>query len=111
MLIPDPGSEFFHPESRIPGVKIPDPDPHQRIYVLLTQKTVSKLSDNDLGCSFRIPDPDPDFVSWIRIPDPGVRKAPDPGSATLLTNILFGCTKCPCLRLWKKTVLNVELIS
>jgi hypothetical protein len=29
-------------------------------------------------------DPDPDFYSWI--PDPGVKKAPDPGSgsATLL---------------------------
>jgi hypothetical protein len=50
-------------------------------------------------------------ASWIRTPDPGVKKAQDPGSATLLTNILFGCTKCPCLRLWKKTVLNVELIS
>ncbi len=30
----------------------------------------------------RIPDPDADF---LLIPDPGVKKAPDPGSATLLT--------------------------
>jgi hypothetical protein len=31
----------------------------------------------------RIPDPDADFYP-SRIPDPGVKKAPDPGSATLL---------------------------
>jgi hypothetical protein len=31
-----------------------------------------------------IPGPDPQFFpSRIRIPDPGVKKAPDPGSATL----------------------------
>jgi hypothetical protein len=29
------------------------------------------------------PDPDPDFCP-SRIPDPGVKKAPDPGSATLI---------------------------
>jgi hypothetical protein len=33
-----------------------------------------------------IPDPDPDFFYPSRIPNPGLRKAPDPGSglATLL---------------------------
>jgi hypothetical protein len=40
-FIPNPGSEFCHPGSRVK--KIPDPDPHQRIYIFLTQKTVSKL--------------------------------------------------------------------
>jgi len=38
-----------------------------------------------------IPDPDPDFFT---IPDPGVKKAPDPGSGTLVytemqLNLLF----------------------
>jgi hypothetical protein len=41
MFIPDPGSEFFHPGSRVK--KIPELD--QRIYVFLTRKTVSKLSE------------------------------------------------------------------
>jgi hypothetical protein len=31
------------------------------------------------GYSFRIPDPDADFLP---IPDPGVKKAPDPGSGS-----------------------------
>jgi hypothetical protein len=35
-----PGSEFFHPESRVKKL----PDPHQRIKVFFTQKKVSKLS-------------------------------------------------------------------
>jgi hypothetical protein len=33
----------------------------------------------DPGCSSRIPDPDADFLP-SRIPDPGVKKAPNPGS-------------------------------
>jgi hypothetical protein len=33
----------------------------------------------DPGCSSRIPDPDADFLT---IPEPGVKKALDPGSAT-----------------------------
>jgi hypothetical protein len=44
----------------------------------------------DPGCSSRIPDPDADFLpSWI--PDPGVKKAPNPGSgsATLLYIVFF----------------------
>jgi hypothetical protein len=43
MFIPDPGAEFFYPGPRVE--KIPDPDPHQRISVFLTLKTVSKLSE------------------------------------------------------------------
>jgi hypothetical protein len=31
----------------------------------------------DQGCSFRIPDPD-----FLSIPNPGVKKAPDPGSGS-----------------------------
>jgi hypothetical protein len=51
-LMPDPGSKRF----RIP-------DPHQRNYVFFTQKIVSTGS----GSRF-----------FLSIPDPGVKKAPDP---------------------------------
>jgi hypothetical protein len=42
LRIPDfyPGSEFFHPRSRVKKI----PDPHERV-VSLTQKIVSKLSE------------------------------------------------------------------
>ncbi len=60
-----PGSEFL--PSRIQ-------DPHQRI---LTQKKISKLSE--IWSGLFILNPNPDFLP---IPDPGVKKAPDPGSAT-----------------------------
>jgi hypothetical protein len=36
-----------------------------------------------------MPDPDPDFFS---IPDSGVQKAPDPGSATLSGRNIYGST-------------------
>jgi hypothetical protein len=86
MFIPDPGSDFF--PSRIP-------DPNclhlgSRILIkefnyLLTPKKAKKwfLSSKkyDLGCSSRIPDPDADFLP-SRIPDPGVKKAPNPGSGS-----------------------------
>ncbi len=78
MLIPEP--IFFLPGSRVD--KIPDPDLHKRIYVILTQKTETmdtKFSKIRSGITSRIPDPGsgffpPDF--WIqgskklRIPDP-----------------------------------------
>jgi hypothetical protein len=78
-LLPGPGSEFFHPGSRVK--KTPDPNPHRSISVFLSPKDVSKLSTNDLGCSFRIrilfsiPGPDPgsrgqkSTGSWIPDPD------------------------------------------
>ena len=53
----------------------------QRIVELFTQKFVTKLSKIwpwDPGSEIR--DPEKTY-SWI--PDPGVKKAPDPGSATL----------------------------
>jgi hypothetical protein len=67
MFMPDLGSEFFLPGSRVK--KIPDPDPHQRICIL-TQKTVSKLVEK---------------WSWMFIPDPGSGffSILEPGSATL----------------------------
>jgi hypothetical protein len=36
----------------------------------------------------RIPDPDPTIApSWIRIPDPGGKKAPDPGSGARIRGV------------------------
>jgi hypothetical protein len=51
----------------------------QRIIELLAQKIVNKLSELwvwDPGSEIR--------KNLFRIPDPGVKKAPDPGSATLI---------------------------
>jgi hypothetical protein len=67
-----PGSEFFPSRIRIKEFKF------------LTQQIVSKLLEIWSGLFIMfIPDPDPDF---LLIPDPGVKKATDPGSvsATLL---------------------------
>jgi hypothetical protein len=85
-MIPDPGSTRFG---------IPEPDPLQRIKVLSTLKTVLKMIWDVLpDPGSRIPDPDPDFFP-SHIPDPGVKKAPDPGSATLKgRNILPNCYSC-----------------
>jgi hypothetical protein len=82
MFIPDPGYEFFYPgaDPRSKRFRIPEPDPHQRIYVFLALKTVSKLSEKLSGMF--IPDPRSGFFyhprSMVKItPDPGS------GSATL----------------------------
>jgi hypothetical protein len=79
-----PGSDFF--PSRIQTVSIPDPGSESKNLSILTPKKWFLSSRKyDPGCSSRIPDPDADFYP-SRIPDPGVKKAPDPGSgsATLL---------------------------
>jgi hypothetical protein len=60
MFLLDPGSEFFHPGSKVK--KISDPDPHIRNEVFLTPRPVSKLSEKLSGT-------DPDFFSHSRIPD------------------------------------------
>jgi hypothetical protein len=81
MFIPDPGSDFF--PSRIRTVSIPDPgSASKNLRVLTPKKWVLSSRKYDPGCSSRIPDSDADFYP-SRIPDPGVKKAPDPGSATL----------------------------
>jgi hypothetical protein len=61
MLIPDPGSKVFQPVSRIK--KIPDPNPHK--------------SASESGLVF------------LPIPDPGVKKAPDPGSRIRNSVIIY----------------------
>jgi hypothetical protein len=74
MFILVPGSEFFSiPDSG--SFSIPDPGSASKNLSILTQKIVSKLSEIQSGLF--IPDPDPDFYS-SQIPDPGVKKAPDP---------------------------------
>jgi hypothetical protein len=87
--IPDPGSDFFHRGSRIRIKEFKDFTPKK--WFLSPQKY-------DPGCSSRIPDPDPDFLS---IPDPGVKKhlIPDPRyeSATLI---------CLCTRVDKQKCVS-----
>ncbi len=56
--------------SRIQIFPIPAPGSASKNLSILTQKIVSKLSE---------------MCSGLFIPDPGVKKAPDPGSATLST--------------------------
>ncbi len=80
-----PGPEFF--PSRIRIFPIPDQNfihPGSRILIkeLLTQKIVSKLTEIWSGLFIL----DPDFLP---IPDPEVKKAPDPGSgpATLYRSV------------------------
>jgi hypothetical protein len=62
-----------------PTFSIPDPGSASKNYKYFTPKRFLSSRKYDLGCSSRIPDPDPDFLP---IPDPGVRKAPDPGSGS-----------------------------
>ncbi len=84
LLIRDiyPGSEFFHPGSRVK--KVPDPGSRIRIHikeVFLTKKLFLSSLKYDPECSSRIQIRILIFYpSWI--PDPGVKKAPDPGSGT-----------------------------
>jgi hypothetical protein len=64
-VYPGSRSDFFL--SRVK--KIPDPDPHERTEVLLIQKIVSEVSEILSGM-------------FIPGPDPGVKKALDPGSGS-----------------------------
>jgi hypothetical protein len=84
MFIPDADPTFFHPGSRIRTVSIPDTGSSSKNLSILTPKKAKKKwfqgsKKYDPGCSSRIPDPDADFLP-SRIPDPGVKKVPNPGS-------------------------------
>jgi len=82
MFIPDPGSEFFDPGSRIQSQKDSGSQirnfgsPSKNLNVINPKKFLNPRK-YDPGCSSRIPDPDLDFLPF---PDPEVKKAPDPGS-------------------------------
>jgi hypothetical protein len=75
-----------YPGSRIRTVSIPDPGSwilnKEFKYFNPSQKKAKKWFPSskkyDPSCSSRIPDPDADFLP-SRIPDPGVKKAPNPG--------------------------------
>jgi hypothetical protein len=80
MFIPDPGSDFF--PSRIRNFYIPDPG--FRILIkefkyFNPKKWFLSSRKYDSGCSSRIR-----ILTFYpsRIPDPGVKKAPDPGSGS-----------------------------
>ncbi len=92
MFIPDKYFQYFSiPDPRSKVKNIPDPGSASKIFVFLTQKIVSKLSEIWSGMF------NPDHRSRIRIliflptPDPVVKKTPDPGSgsATLFSNNRF----------------------
>ncbi len=91
--IPDP--TFFHPGSRIRIVSIPDPgSTSKNICISIPKKWFLSSRKYDPGCSSRIRIP---TFYPSRIPDPGVKKAPDPGSgsATLLSSSF--CWECVLL--------------
>ncbi len=83
--------------SRIPLFSIPDPNclhPGSRIRIkefkyFNPKKWFLSSRKYDPGCSSRIPDPDADFYP-SRIPDPGVKKAPDPGSGFATLTKYYG---------------------
>jgi hypothetical protein len=83
MFIPDPGSDFFpsrnclHPGSRIRIKEFKYFNPKK------TEKWFLSSRKYDPGCSSRIRIRMLTFYP-SRIPDPVVKKAPDPGSATLV---------------------------
>jgi hypothetical protein len=77
MFIPDPRSEFFYPGYQIKGQK----DFGSRIPIKEFKYFNPKKCLQNLGNMIRI------FIFYApRIPDPGVKKAPDlgSGSATLI---------------------------
>ena len=92
-------TDFF--PSRIRTVCIPDPGSASKNLSILTQKWFLSSRKYDLGCSSRITDPDADFLP---IPDPGVKKAPDPGSGS--ATLLFYNWYCPMRKEWIKSGNN-----
>jgi hypothetical protein len=100
MFFPDP--TFFHPGSRIRI--FPSRIRIKEFKYFNTKKWFLSSRKYDPGCSSRIPDPDPEVLfthpgSRIqvskrpRIPDPGVKKAPDPGSHCSCPRIPSRCSE------------------
>jgi hypothetical protein len=73
IFIPDSGSDFSL-------FSIPDPGYVSKNLIILTQKNGFQALGNMIRV-VHISDPDTDFLP---IPDPRVKKAPDPGSAALV---------------------------
>jgi len=83
MFIPDPGSEFFHPGSRIIIFSIQDPGSASKNFKYFNP-LVSNSPKYDPGCSSRIRILI-SYPSWI--PDPRVKRhqIQDPGSGSANT--------------------------
>ncbi len=93
-----PGSEFF--PSRIRTSSIPYPGSASKNLSIITQKIVSKLSE--IWSGLFIPDTDPDFFYPFRMPDAGVKRAPDRGSATLIAALMWS----PCALTSRSSVMS-----
>jgi hypothetical protein len=81
MFIPDPGSSSKNLSSLTPK--------KAKTWFLSSKKY-------DPGYSSRIPDPDADFLP-SRIPDPGVKKQPNPGSRIRIRNTATNCGERHCI--------------
>ncbi len=92
--IPDPGPEFFHPAS---GIRI------KRFKYLNPKKWFISSRTYDPGCSSRIPDP-----YFLPILDPGVKKAPDPGSGSATLEYLKELSLVRFTRMYTCTVNTVN---
>jgi hypothetical protein len=80
VFIPDPDYSLPDPGSKWYGI----PDPQKRGNVFLTQKIVYNFSE--IWSRMFIPDLDQILdmdLDFLPLPDPGIIKAPDPGSGTL----------------------------
>ncbi len=86
MFIPDPGSDFFHPGSELSPSRILIKE-FKYFNPQKSKKRFLSSKKYDPGCSSWIPDPDADFLP-SRIPDPGVKKAPNPGSGSATLTFL-----------------------
>ncbi len=108
MLIPDPGSDFFHPGSRIRTVSILDPGSSSKNLSILTPKKQKKWSLSskkyDPGCSSRIRmltfSHPGSRIRMLTFSHPGSRiqgskrhPISDPGSATLLITTPHGTVR------------------
>jgi hypothetical protein len=98
MFIPDPGSDFF--PSRIPDPNCLHPGSRIRIKEFTyfnSKKWFLRSRKYYPGCSSRIR-----MLTFYpsRIPDSGVKKAPDPGSGSATLGTVFGELLClkrfPC---------------
>ncbi len=86
----DPGSEIFHPWSRVK--KIPDPDPHKRVLLFLTRK-ISKLSE--IWSGMFIPD-----LNFLPISELGSRGQKGTGSRIRIRNPAFKNVFFVCVLNW-----------
>jgi hypothetical protein len=109
-----PGSRiliFTHPGSRIPDPKTATKERGEKkfgpIFKELLNLLPKKLSLSSQKYGLGIRDPG-SRKNLFRIPDPGVKKAPDPGSgsATLLARIRIRIGLASCIQIRIRTEIN-----